>query len=710
MKKSINIILLILLPVFVFGQSNVTIKKDVKDTTGVNDLNQIVVSATKTKRPIFDIPVRIKAIPSYVFQAMSLTNPEDPIQNVSGANVSRNHGIFDKHAYVILRGMGGGAQARTQILIDGIPINKASTGGVNFNMINMENIKTIEIVKGPNSNLFGGNAMGGSVNFITKTPKEKLDVKVSLDYGSYNSIILKEDANKRFGDWFFDINANYSHSDGYYQEEHKDNEEVTSLYMHEGGIGGSIGRYIGGNQKILVDYHYYDGLRSEGERTKDASNAWVNAENRYKTHSARLNYIGSAGKSHWDLSAFLNYESMNEVKFKSSDIYDVRALRRDWGAWISYNYNFSANNTLSAGLEYKGGSVIGKDIYRTSTDLVKNEGSQDLFAVNLQDEIKFLDERLIILPSVRIDIAHIGEGEFSVYNATSTTSIFQQFTGKINKADWTAFSPKLALEYEFNNNARLYTSFSRGFRPGALEDMCRTGWTQGGITIANPDLKPEYVNNYEIGGDFSFFNMNDFSMLTISPSLYYAYGTDFIYKVNTGEKVQVGRKYKPLLKQSNIGGVEMYGAELDINYQLTRNLNLFSNFTYSNSEIKKFDINPDFGDTDLTGKVLSYSPKLMYNLGLNWNYNSTNLYLNYRFKTKQYMTSDNLEDGPNKYGEYEINTIPSMGVCDAKIQHTFKENYILSIGVNNIFDRTYITASGYESIGAFAFLRIAYKF
>lgn len=105
------------------------------DTTKFYNLKDVVVSATKTGRQILLTPVRISNIPLQSIKSSAVMNSDDILKGVSGLLVTRNMGIFDKHATVSARGVGK-EQARTLILIDGMPINKLSTGSANFGMIN----------------------------------------------------------------------------------------------------------------------------------------------------------------------------------------------------------------------------------------------------------------------------------------------------------------------------------------------------------------------------------------------------------------------------------------------------------------------------------------------------------------------------------------------------------------------------------------------
>ena len=93
------------------------------DTAKIYNLNDVVISATKTSRELIKTPVRIISIPIQSIRSNSVLNADDILRGVSGMFVTRNFGIFDKHASINGRGVGK-EQARTLIMIDGVPINK----------------------------------------------------------------------------------------------------------------------------------------------------------------------------------------------------------------------------------------------------------------------------------------------------------------------------------------------------------------------------------------------------------------------------------------------------------------------------------------------------------------------------------------------------------------------------------------------------------
>ena len=663
------------------------------DTAKIYDLKDVVISATKTGREILQTPVRISNIPVQSIRSAAIMNSDDILKGVSGLFVTRNMGIFDKHATVTSRGVGK-EQARTLILVDGIPVNKLSTGSANFGMINQAVLDRVEVVKGPNSNIFGGNAMGGSVNYVSKEVKEGFRTHLQSEYASFNTIGTRVYTTYGKRGFFAGVSGFVRKSDGYNPNESIDSTTINmSLDEKNGGV---ILGY--GNDKmgtIKAEFNYTDALRGKGERLFTAGGV-LDAVNHYVNKNYRVSWNRVSGNNSVNATGYLSTEDYSEIKWKGSDIFDVVVDRRDYGAWASYTYSGLKNNTLSAGIEFKGGSVDGSDIYRTSTDRVINKGVSNSASVFIQDEILFAGGRLLLLPSLRGEMVWIREGGFFIEGGTSITNYLKPYTGELGNSSWGSLSPKLAARWSIGEGSRIYASASRGFRPGSLEDMTRTGSISGGVILANTALRPEYINTYEAGGDFKIAEK-----LYFSPSVYYSLGEDFHYAVNTGETIRIGNKNRPLMSMQNVGKVQITGAEADVNYTPFPGLDLSVNYTFTHSRIVEYDVNSDAGNTDITGKYLTYTPRHMLNGLLTWRNRVISINATYRYTSSQFMNSLNIPDD-----DRGVNVIPALNYVDLKVWRGIGSHLVISAGATNLFNQRYTDSSGMLSLGRFLFLQL----
>ncbi|MEN6484826.1 MAG: TonB-dependent receptor plug domain-containing protein, partial [Syntrophobacteraceae bacterium] len=153
-----------------------------KDKSGRKDarLDEIVVTATRSEKSISDSPASVSVVTREDLESRNIQTTDAALNMVEGLFDKRAKGL-DTTSRVILRGMP--EQKRTLILLDGQPLNDGYTGIVNWNAILPDNIERIEVARGPFSSLYGGNAMGGVINLMTRMP-EKREAVLRSGYGS----------------------------------------------------------------------------------------------------------------------------------------------------------------------------------------------------------------------------------------------------------------------------------------------------------------------------------------------------------------------------------------------------------------------------------------------------------------------------------------------------------------------------------------------
>lgn len=683
-----------LLSMFLLTAPLITATETDKDSLRLYNMKEVIVTATRIPQEIGEIPQRINTIPFFRLYANPILSADDVLNQISGLTVNKPLGILSKNTCISLRGMGN-EQGRTLILLDGVPLNNASRGSVNLNRLNPDLLERIEIVKGPESSLYGGNAMGGIVNMITRTPREGIQGGASFRWGEMGTYATNARLGGKYRKISFNMNGFYQKSNGYNSTpaEERDEETIAS-FLREYSLNGTAVYRITEEHVLEGSTGWYDGTRGNGNRYffDDEKMAPIDLTNHYQEQNYRITYQGKAGETDWQLSGFYGGEKYTEQKSKGSSLYDVNCTRRDWGIWFN-GYDRSLNNNLiGIGTEIKGGYVDGRDVYQTSTDVVINKGKNIVFGLWLQDEISICGARLKIIPSLRYDVARIHNAGFYIVGSTPATSIYMPYTGVLPHEIWHAFSPKLSLQYTPSSSARIFANSGWGFRPGTLEDMTRTGAVNCGVVIANPKLRPETVQSTELGGDFSFLKY-----FILSPSVFYSRGRNFIYNVNTGETILMGKKERPLLRKTNIAKTEIVGFEADLSVALSDHLNFFSNYSYTHAKIRKGSAAINGEETDLAGSYLTYVPKNKIAAGGTWYNPVANLNLAWTQYGKQYQDDLNKEQ------------ISAYGTLDVKVWHTFESRFTVSLNARNIFNRQ-VDFNGMISMGRLMFAGVEYNF
>lgn len=150
-------------------------------------LDTIVVTATRSGEKIENVPARISIIEPAILEQSPLKALPDLLKTDPSINVVQSGG-YGQQTSIFLRGTNSN---QVLVLRDGVRLNTATTGAASIPFLDTTDLKQIEVLKGPASVLYGTDAIGGVVQFVTKTP-EKTGAFVTGEIGenqTYKSII-----------------------------------------------------------------------------------------------------------------------------------------------------------------------------------------------------------------------------------------------------------------------------------------------------------------------------------------------------------------------------------------------------------------------------------------------------------------------------------------------------------------------------------------
>lgn len=632
--------------------------------------DEVVITASRSNEAIKKIPARVSLITRKEIEASPYNKIEDVLKYVSGVNVFSPGGMYSMRPVVTLRGLGGDEQGRTLILVDGVPLNKGDTGGVNWSRLNPDDVERIEVFHGPGSSIYGNNAMGGVINIITRKPTKPVEGGARISYGTYNTLMTSANIGGYYQNgMYFRISGMYNTSDGYNDlpvEFREDPDYSVARFLDEYNFSTKVGWSIDPLLSIELQYDLFRNKKGEGEKIVAPDGEYRH----FNTDFLGLRMNGNTGKFSYNLNLYYQYEYYFKLdeRMRGGDYarFDVKSDRIDKGITAHFTNQLTISNKLVYGADARFGSVNGGDYYVTSPDSVVNKGKMDNYALFVQDEQKLLDDKITLTFGLRYDNTRFHDGDYITTDG-SWTCILPELTDH----EWDAVSPRAGISYSPNNDLRFYASWSKGFRASILDDLCRSGWMWVGPKIANPELGPETIHNYEIGGDVTIGNR-----IKLAPSVFYSKGKDFLYYVATGDSLWGKR---PVYQRQNITGVDIYGLELQSSFQVSGNLNLFANYIFNVSEIGAFDKNPE-----LEGKTLKYTPRHQAKAGAMWSPEQFDLSLAAVYKSKQY-TSDNNSKYVDPYLTFDAKISKRIGeklttwaeVLDiADNQHNDSEYYL----------------------------------
>ena len=655
LKKLKVLILMIVIVLFTLPGivlSDETGKKGKKET---EELGEIEVTATRTKRTVKDVPSSVTVITRQDIEASPFEKVEDILRANTGVNVDYHYGMHtvSGNRPVNLRGTGGYGD-RTLVLVDGIPQNNANNGWVEWSQIPKESIERIEVVRGSFSALYGSHAMGGVINIITRKPEKTRETIIEQKYGSMNTSTTKLVQNGRTGKFRYYLTAGYEETDGYKGTEpekvydikrFEQEDKVLAKLMYDIDDTSSVtlgfSRY---HNKIGRGREYFYGY-TENNRT------W-------------LTWSRDGEKIDWQVLCYVNNDEW-DAYFDKSPTYDClysneKLPMLGLGGSIQSSIDLSVQNTLTWGIDYKHGDLDKKDKYYTVLRSGGVNGKQDLTSPFLNDEVRLLDKHLIVSLGGRYDQIKAYDGENWDTKPTPLPAYANDFPSK----KWSEFCPKLGAVYHLSEVTTLKSSIGEGFKAPSLYELY-TSLTRGPLYIqCNPELKPEKIVSYDLGVEHRF-RTNLSGKLT----LYQSQAKDFI-----GYNTLSATRWE----RDNITNLRIQGVETGLVLQINPVWTCSVDYTYNKSEIRKY-----IPDPTVEGNYLAETPHNTYRTEISY-HNSKMFDLKAILNHLDKRYADNQNTSP-----LEAYSTFSLG---ASIQ--FSKYSQFSLTVENLFDKEYTLSKG----------------
>jgi iron complex outermembrane receptor protein len=541
--------------------------------TSNNNLQEIVISASRTAQKRSEAPVAIATISKQTMEDTRATRIDQLVNKISGVNMV-NLGN-EQHQMSIRQPMT--TKSLFLYLEDGIPIR--TTGLYNHNALlemNMTAAKQIEIIKGPASSLYGAEAIGGAVNIITQGPPALLSGQVSVQ--ATNTGYKRTDV--QVGNTFGKLGVLIS---GYYANRHNGPVDHSDFHKTAFTIRGDYAisdktKWV--NNITYVDY-YSDMLGSLDSlqfANKDYSTPqtftyrkvpairyksqlfqqWNNNSSTqvsfvYRNNSVQQNPSYRVKNSATDPS--LAYGEINESAFKT------------WMLLAQHQQAFSfLNSKLIAGVSFDNSpSTYNSNFIRidrdnrgyyvsySNTDSVLSKYKTGI--TNVASYLHYeaaLAKGLKLTAALRYDFYH-----YNFDNALPPSA----YTGAPSATNnFKRFSPKIGATYNYKG-AGVYANYSQGFVPPQISELYT------GVQV--PYLGPQTFFNYEVGGWFSLLK----NKLYADWSWYLLNGTNEIISLKNADGST---------ENQNAGKTKHTGIEYGITYKPVASLSL--RFSAANSK------------------------------------------------------------------------------------------------------------------------------
>jgi len=611
------------------------------DTTKTEQLDEVVVTAQFTPTSEKNAIYKVKIIDTKTIAAKAATNLTDLLRQELQIDFSFNP-VFG--AGIELNGV---SKENIKILIDGVPLIGRVNGVLNLNQINLENIERIEIIEGPVSVFYGTNAMGGTINLITKKAQKKV---VTGGFSAYYETTEVKDINAYFGL----------------------------------KLGKNILKFGGG-------YNYFNGLNTDGDNTRSLN--WP-SKRQFNNNFKFIRNIGNL-KLHYssDFSEEL-VNTLGEIKKKKATDVDYTTRRFDNNVNLQGRLKNNHYLDLTASyLNYDRFDLSYKfDPTTNSRTLIENNPNENGNYFNTlflkgQYTISNLDNKLNYLIGLEHE-SNKGKGNriLDKKQSIQNTSVFSSINYKLsdnfeiqpalrytyNSAFSNLWSPALNLKYKIDNNHILRFAYGKGFRAPSIKELY-LDWTPtfGPITYTfsgNKDLKLESSHSFNFYYTYTYTFTNN-SFISIEPSFSYNEIKDLI---GLSELINFERYYINLntMKSQNYG--------VQVKYKAFENLQFNLGLSYLGRYLKY--------TSEFNSDKFMFTPSV--NTSFSYTYKPFELNLNIFYKYSgqrdgHYIEKENSVDVLKETSRQDFNNL------DVTLQKSFYKNRItLSIGAKNIFDVT----------------------
>jgi len=631
-------------------------------------LDTITVTAQKVEEDAKDVPIAMNVFDEYLIEDKQIDDVIDIANSVPGFYVFNLGGTGTVGP--TLRGVHSDYRTTSSsvaMYVDGVP----TLGTTGYNIF-LYDIERIEVLKGPQSTLYGKNAQAGVLNIITRKPNNETKGKVTLELG--------ED-NKREASF-----------------------QVSGPIVKDKFFAGFAARYY--------------------EKDGYIKNTYLNTDHNYReNYSGRLNlrYLAS---DKLEFSLMGNKEKRDDGGTSSSSVYrpdpynygmdlaDKNDLDSD-SIGFKINYTINKNNSIEAITAYKKGSLLQiADFDQTTIPSAKQHAyfpiNQEYLSQEIRYNLKQDNYNLLvglyadksedknknefesaygtfIYGHQKVDGKSLGVFAHVDYQITDKLSVLgglrydkdkKELDNKVSLAQeedsFSEISPKLALKYKLNNNTLAFATIAKGYKPGGYYIFAPQGQEY---------YDQETLISYELGLKSSFLD----NRLNLNTSLYYIDISDKQIVVPVSNLANYIRSADSATSK---------GLEIELNYKVTDTFSVNSSFAYNKATFDDFkytsaifDQNYNIigtQDIDNSGNYMPNTPKYTYTLGATYRGNN-GIYANAQLSaigTFQLDDTNTFKREPYK-------------LVDAKIGYE-TENFDIYLYGKNIFDEEYDTYEHYS--------------
>jgi iron complex outermembrane receptor protein len=592
------------------------------------EIDEVVVTATRTAAEIETISSNVTVITEDDINNSTAATVQELLRKEAGVFVSDLYGSGTK-SRVDMRGFVRGMN--TLIMLDGRRLNEVNLSGVDWNLIPLENVERIEVVRGSGSVLYGDNANAGVINIITKrgtseTPEFELGGEIdSLEFEDFDGHYEYFSMSGATGMVGYSLFGKYHDTKGYRENSDLEATDINATidFVFSDSLYANL---RGGYHDDEQGYPSYLTLEEmEVDRTQST---WPDDGAKYDQYfyGAALGY--TAGWGELELAYDFNDREYDATELGSDSIRDTETDELKLKGGLSFT-----GNILVAGIDYNEAEAVDSSLYG-DTVVVKTETG-----LYIQDAYTFSDLLTLTL-GYRYAEADV-EYTFEDLSEDGDMSFEEN-------------ALKGGLAYNYSEGAKFFASYSTGYRLPTTDEFFVVDPDTSAYNGTVVELDPELSKTFEVGILHPFADT-----LSAGLTLYEMRITDeHIYNPDTGAT-------------ENLDDTLHRGAEVSLSAELSEDISLMGSFTYTDAT---------FEAGEYEDNTVPLVPEKKVSLAASYGYEMALFSVGANWVDERYQ-GDDLSNSGDRLDDYIT--------VDMRITAT-DENGDVFIGVDNMLDEEYV--------------------
>ena len=632
---------------------------------------QVTVSAARTEVRLSETPGSTILLSGKDVAATPALRVDDVLRQVPGFSLFRRSDSRTANASnqgVSLRGLGGTAASRALVLEDGLPLIDAFGGWVYWDRVPRASLASVEVFRGGASNLYGSDALGGVVQFITRQP-ERPAFSLETSYGNERTPDLSFWTGTRVGRWDLALASEMFRTDGYIIVPTSQRGTVdTPANSEDATVDLTVGHRLGEKGRVFARGSFYTEFRNNGTpvQTNDTrmgegavglDQQFGSADSlTFRAHGLVLGY----DQRFSSVAANRNSESLTDIQHVPEQVV---------GGAAQWTHFLGKHQTLIAGMDLM--EVMGasdEQLFLSGTHTRNNAagGRQRILGWFGEDLIRWNSWTIIL--AGRFD-------DWNNFNASSIcTPVFGTCTSPSvlypSRSDL-AFSPRLSVLRSLGRNVSVTGSMYRAFRAPTLNELYRSFRLANVLTLNNPFLNAERLTGAEAGVNVSMLQHK----LDLRGTFFWS---DIVDPV---ENVTTDPSSSPVLRQKeNLGRIRSRGVEFDGVVHVNRDIQISAGYDFTAATVVAYTVPP--GAVSLLGNKVAQVPQNVFTWEARyWNPSRILLSVQGRFIGNQFDDDQNL---------YPLGRFYTM---DLQIGRNISRNLEVFAAAENILDERYKVAN-----------------